>query len=172
MDSCDECGFVYGALARTELPLALAEAGRQTTRRLSDRPVADPQLTHRRRPDEWSPLEYLCHVRDVLLVQRDRLYVALVEDEPSFKPMYRDQRVEFDRYGEQAPDVVAAQLLMATAMTAHAFAGLRPEQWERPLIYGYPAPVRRNVEWMAQHTLHEMVHHDLDVQRILDADDA
>jgi S-DNA-T family DNA segregation ATPase FtsK/SpoIIIE len=126
-------------------------------------------LSERRTPDEWSPLEYACHVRDVLLMQRDRLYVALVEDEPSFKPMYRDERVAFDRYAQQIPEVVSAQLLMAAAMTAHAFAGLSDDQWERPLMYGYPEPSRRDVEWVARHTVHEMVHHQLDIERIMAA---
>jgi hypothetical protein len=42
----------------------------------------------RTRPEEgvWSALEYACHVRDVFLVQRDRLYTALVEDTPTFTP--------------------------------------------------------------------------------------
>ena len=54
---------------------------------------------HLRRPspEQRSPIEYACHVRDVALMQRNRVYVALVEDEPSFKPMYRDERVAFDR---------------------------------------------------------------------------
>jgi hypothetical protein len=106
-------------------------------------------------------------VRDVLLAQRDRLFVALVEDEPSFKPMYRDERVNFDRYAEQDPEVVAAQLCMAAAMTAHAFSGLDAQQWARPLTYNYPELTRRDVEWMAHHTLHEMVHHRADIERIL-----
>ena len=45
-----------------------------------------------------------CHVRDVFLVQRDRLYTALVEDTPTFTPMYRDQRVTLARYNAQDPE--------------------------------------------------------------------
>jgi S-DNA-T family DNA segregation ATPase FtsK/SpoIIIE len=164
MDTCETCGFTYGALARSELAPAMGEYGLQITRLLSG---ADARLTVRRVPDEWSPLEYGCHVRDVLLIQRDRLFVALVEEEPSFKPMYRDERVALDRYSSQEPEVVAAQLLMAAAMAAHSFAPLAGDQWTRPLIYGYPEPTRRDVEWMAQHTVHEMVHHQRDIERIL-----
>ena len=112
-------------------------------------------------------LEYSCHVRDVALMQRDRLFVALVEDEPSFKPMYRDERVAFDRYDAQAPDVVARQLAMAADLFGHALEGLAEAQWMRPLIYGYPDPSRRDVEWVAHHTVHELQHHLMDVDRIL-----
>jgi len=165
VDTCPGCAFTYGVLPRASLPLSLGDLGREMAARLSGGPPE--ALARRRRDDEWSPLEYACHVRDLLLVQRDRLYVALVEDEPSFKPMYRDQRVGFDRYGEQVPAVVAAQLVMAAAMASHAFAGLSDDQWGRPLIYNFPEPSHRDVEWMAHHTLHELVHHRADIERIL-----
>jgi len=134
----------------------------------SSRLAADPASVHRRRsPEEWSPLEYSCHVRDVMLMQRDRVYVALVEDEPTFKPMYRDERVAFDRYDTQRPSVVADQIAMAADLLSRAFDGLEQAQWSRQLIYGFPDPARRDVEWVAHHTLHELVHHLMDIDRIL-----
>jgi hypothetical protein len=161
---CPECEFAYGALPRPELVARLEACGPELATRLGGDHAA---LRARRSPQEWSPLEYACHVRDVLLMQRDRLYVALVEEEPSFKPMYRDQRVAFDRYGEQDPSQVGDQLAMAASLFAHACAGLSDEQWSRTLIYAYPGPSRRDVEWVAHHTLHEAVHHQRDVDRIL-----
>jgi hypothetical protein len=164
MTTCPECRFTYGALSRPQLIAGLGACGSEIASQL----VGDnARLCARRRPDEWSPLEYACHVRDVLLMQRDRLYVALVEDEPSFKPMYRDQRVAFDRYGEQIPSQVGVQVVMAATLLAHAFAGLSDAQWSRPLMYGFPGPSRRDVEWVAHHTLHEGIHHTHDVERIL-----
>jgi S-DNA-T family DNA segregation ATPase FtsK/SpoIIIE len=106
-------------------------------------------------------------VRDVLLMQRDRLYVALVEDEPSFKPMYREQRVGFDRYGEQNLDQVRDQVIMAAALFAHAYDALSDEQWSRTLMYGFPGPTCRDVEWVGHHSLHEVVHHAHDIDRIV-----
>jgi GNAT superfamily N-acetyltransferase len=121
----------------------------------------------RRDHGQWSPLEYACHLRDVLLMQRDRVYVALVEHEPSFKPMYRDQRVAFDRYDQQDPADVAAELVMAARLFANALSGLSDEQWSRPLVYGFPEPSVHDVEWVAHHTLHEAVHHLADIDGIL-----
>jgi DinB superfamily len=164
MSTCPECQFTYGALARPDLIAALERSGPDVAAHLVGE---DDALRGRRVPDEWSPLEYACHVRDVLLMQRDRLFVALVEDEASFKPMYRDQRVAFDRYGEQDPSKVGDQLVMAADLFAHAYAGLSEEQWTRHLMYGYPGPERHDVEWMAHHTLHEAVHHTGDIDRIL-----
>jgi hypothetical protein len=166
MTTCAQCAFTYGELPRHELPVKLRESGRAYGSRLE--PDRDA-LRRRPAPDTWSPLEYACHARDVALMQRDRLYVALVEDAPSFKPMYRDERVAFDRYDTQAPAVVAGQVAMAAGMLAHAFAGLRDDQWARPLVYGFPDPTRRDVEWVAHHTLHEMTHHLADIDGILGA---
>lgn len=164
MEPCAACGFVYGVLPRRELPPALRACAEACGTRLNAPP---DQLRRHRVPGEWSVLEYSCHVRDVALMQRDRLYVALVEDEPSFKPMYRNERVAFDRYDAQAPDVVARQIVMAADLLAHAFDGLDDAQWIRPLVYGFPDPARRDVEWMAHHTLHELQHHLMDIDRIL-----
>ena len=44
-------------------------------------------------------LEYGAHVRDVLLVLRDRFVVGVVADNPGFTPMYRDERVDLGMYG-------------------------------------------------------------------------
>jgi hypothetical protein len=164
MTQCPECGFTYGELPRQRLAQSLRDAGRAY-----GPPLAGNEEILRRRPspETWSPLEYGCHARDVALMQRDRLYVALVEDEPSFKPMYRDQRVAFDRYDSQTPSVVADQLAMATDLLAHAFDGLAEGQWTRSLMYGFPGPARRDVEWVAHHTLHELVHHLADIDRIV-----
>ena len=160
MTTCDECGFTYGALPRPALSSSLREHGGAYGTRLA----ADPAVLRARpSPAQWSPLEYACHVRDVALMQRDRLYVALVEDEPSFKPMYREQRVAFDRYDLQVPAVVADQVKMATDLLANGFDGLDAAQWSRTVIYGFPGPSRRDVEWMAHHTIHELVHHLVDI---------
>lgn len=113
------------------------------------RPGSD-DLGARRLPEEWSPPEDACHVRDALLVQRDRLCVALVEDEPSFKPMHREERVAFDRYRAQSPTAVAGQIVMGADLLAHAFDGLSEVQWARPHIYDFPGPARR--EWSGWRT--------------------
>jgi S-DNA-T family DNA segregation ATPase FtsK/SpoIIIE len=167
MTTCAECGFTYGATSRQDLAAGLRAAASAYAAQLA---AGGPSLRQRTSPGQWSPLEYGCHVRDVLLMQRDRIYVALVEDEPSFKPMYRDERVAFDRYDTQSPSVVADQIAMAVDLLSRAFDGLDDAQWARPLIYGFPEPDRRDVEWVAHHTLHEMVHHQVDIARALGAD--
>ena len=125
----------------------------------------------RRRPEQdvWSALEYGCHVRDTLLCQRERPYLTLVEEEPSFTPMYRDRRAALARYGDDDPNRVARQVEMAADLLAHAFSSLDEGAWARTCIYNYPTPARRDVLWLAQHTLHEGEHHLADIERVLGA---
>jgi S-DNA-T family DNA segregation ATPase FtsK/SpoIIIE len=160
---CAECGFTYGGLTTAEIPNALVEIGTEFAGRLGRVPL--DQLRRRPRPDVWSGLEYACHVRDVLLVQRDRLYIALVEDTPGFAKMNRDERVTLARYNDQDPADVAAQLSVAAQLAAQAFAALEDDHWLRPVIYNYPEPTRRTIGWMGEHTVHEGRHHLQDFDR-------
>jgi hypothetical protein len=118
-------------------------------------------------PDTWSPLEYGCHVRDVLLVQRERVFTARLIDTPSFDPMGREERVGFDGYGDQDPATVARQLRDASAMFANVLARLGPDDWERTVMYNFPALLERSLRWVAVHTAHEVQHHLLDVREQL-----
>ncbi|HKA04306.1 MAG TPA: DinB family protein, partial [Acidimicrobiales bacterium] len=119
----------------------------------------------------WSALEYTCHVRDVLLVQRDRLYVALVADDATWPPMYRDARPALARYNEQDPVVVLDQLRVAAELAAQAFGGLDAAQLARTFTYNYPTPAVHDVLWLGRHTIHEAEHHLHDVQQVLAAVD-
>jgi hypothetical protein len=121
-------------------------------------------LTARPSQGVWSPLEYACHVRDVLLAQRERVFLALVEDCPSFAPIYRDQRVELARYAGEKPRDVIAQIEMASSMVAYAFGGLDDDGWGRLCLYNYPVLARRSIAWLAAHTLHEGEHHLGDIE--------
>ena len=81
----------------------------------------DAALRHRPSADVWSALEYACHVRDVLLVMRERVLQVLREPSPpAFTPMGRDERVRDDRYAEQSPNDVPRQITDAAAMLALA----------------------------------------------------
>jgi DinB superfamily len=163
MDHCDECGFTYelaGAASSGPSIVALVD---ELAAVLED-PATD--LRTRRDPDVWSPLEYGCHMRDVLLVQRERVLAARRTDTPSFAPMGRDERVGHDGYAEQEPAAVARQARDAAALFANVLARVG-DDWERTVAYNYPAPAARSLRWVAVHTVHEMRHHLLDVRRQL-----
>jgi S-DNA-T family DNA segregation ATPase FtsK/SpoIIIE len=158
---------VYDTVGAGELPARLQAAGGA----VADLLTTSSATALRRRPDPstWSTLEYACHLRDVLLVQRERLYLALVEDTPSLVPMYREHRVELARYEDQDPDRVARQLLVAAELLADAVAVLDAGQLARGCIYNYPEPAERPLLWLARHSLHEAEHHLGDARASLHA---
>jgi S-DNA-T family DNA segregation ATPase FtsK/SpoIIIE len=163
MTACTDCGFDYASISQAEVPEGIAAIGPMFARRVRG---IDPELLRRRpKASVWSPLEYACHTRDVLLVQRDRLYIALVEDTPTFAKMCRDERVSLARYNDQEPKEVADQLEFAAALTAQAFGALDFGHWLRPLIYNYPTPSQQTILFLGRHTIHEGRHHLADFDR-------
>ena len=76
---CPECGFDtstvdvgrVGAMVRENASIWQSVLARSDVR---DRPE----------PDTWSPLEYACHVRDVLRIYLERLDLMLTEDGPHY----------------------------------------------------------------------------------------
>jgi S-DNA-T family DNA segregation ATPase FtsK/SpoIIIE len=162
--SCD-CGFSYDDVA----PQAISERLPQVVDELCEEVAREQDTILRRRPapEVWSPLEYCCHLRDVLITQRERVVRALVEDCPTVPPMHRDERAVLTRYADEQPRRVLDQLRMAADMAAWTFASLDASQWMRSCVYNYPEPTTRSLEWVGRHTLHEAVHHLVDVRRIL-----
>ena len=170
MEYCDSCQFVYADVDAPALPTRFVAFGTRYRSQLlpPDRPAAwDGLLRTHPAAGVWSALEYACHVRDVFLVQRDRLYTALVEDTPVFTPMYRDQRVTLARYNAQNPEEVAAQLATAAHLIAQAFEALDAAQLQRRCIYNFPAPAERPLLWVGQHAVHEGGHHLRDIEEVI-----
>ncbi|MGE3536002.1 MAG: DinB family protein [Candidatus Tectimicrobiota bacterium] len=170
MDQCDSCHYVYAEVSAHDVPTRLAAFGPRYRDLLC--PTTPPAawetlLRTRPAPEVWSALEYACHIRDVFLVQRDRLYVALVEDTPRFSPMYRDERVTLARYNAQDPATVVNQISTAAQLIAQAFAALDAAQLARPCIYNYPAPAAHSLLWVGQHVIHEGEHHCRDIAAVL-----
>jgi hypothetical protein len=128
-----------------------------------------PDVVARQRPEPavWSALEYLCHVRDVLIVQRDRAVLAQVEERPNFVRMYRDERVDLCHYASHDVGEVLNHVGMAAELCALVFDSLDEKAWSRPLIYNWPGPIERDVAWLGRHTAHEAEHHFQDIIGVL-----
>jgi hypothetical protein len=161
VEHCGECGFTYAEVSAEAIPGRLREAGPRFAAALAA--VTGPRL--RPEPDVWSPLEYVCHVRDVLRVQGERVALALAADEPEFAPMGREERVVADAYNDQEPRVVLAELAGAAEELARDFGALTPAQWARTGVYNWPVAESRTLLWLGRHTVHEVEHHLMDVIR-------
>ena len=141
MTTCDECGYDYESVPTDKLAGRLRDMGPRYREALG---AAGPWAAGLRpAPTVWSALEYACHMRDVLLVQRDRAVVALVEDNPGFARMYRDERVELCRYSGEPLEDVLDELEMSARLCAMVFDGLEPAAWARRSSTTSPVPRAR-----------------------------
>lgn len=162
MDRCEACDFVYDAIPVGEVAPELRSMPARYTDVVT---AADREGLARTRPEPatWSAVEYACHVRDVLAIQRERVVLALQRERPDFPPLRRDERAVEEHYNDQ--DVGA--VLDGLAEAAHRFAGaldaLDADQWQRTGIYHWPETAERSMAWLARHTLHECVHHLADI---------
>jgi hypothetical protein len=164
MERCGGCGFTYDLSTAESTGIAIVEGATAIGRLVADRGF---DVTLRPQAATWSPLEFACHVRDVLLVQRERVLLARRRETPALEPMGRDERVDHDGYAHQEPDDVARQLTDAAELFANVLSRLGARDWERTVVYNYPAPAERSLRWLAVHTLHEVLHHTADIERQL-----
>jgi hypothetical protein len=161
---CDECGFEDDMTQPLAVRQPIVDGADALAAILVE--GAD-ELRTRRGAAIWSPLEYGCHVRDVLLVQRERVLRARREDRPTFEPMGRDERVEHDGYVDQDPADVARQLRDSARLFVNVLGRMDESEWDAVVTYTYPTMSDRPLRWVAVHTRHEVEHHLGDVRRQL-----
>jgi hypothetical protein len=153
---CPECGLDTRGLAREDVAGMLrANAAAWPA------VLAAPAAGTRPEPGTWSPLEYGCHVRDVFRRFDGRLVLMLTRDAPLFPNWDQDATAIADRYAEQDPAVVAAELLAAADTLAGRFDGVSGDQWQRTGARSDGA--RFTVETFARYFIHDPVHHLHDV---------
>jgi hypothetical protein len=154
---CPECGFD----ASTCPPTAVAELTRRNAeewRRLLDRGVIRPG-----RPDDatWSTLEYACHVRDVFRRYTERILFMQREDDPLLPNMDQDAWAVGERYEEQDPKTVVAELVVAAEALATRLGAIHESEWDRPGRRSDGASF--TVATIARYMVHDPIHHVWDV---------
>jgi DinB superfamily len=149
---CPDCGFDANMFSREQV------AGMITANAASWQAVlAGPEVRTRPEPDIWSPLEYGCHVRDVLRLYEQRLQLMLAEDGPGFPNWDQDATAVAERYGEQDPAAVAAELDEAGRILSASFATVTGGQWHR--TGARSDGVHFTVESFARYFIHDPIHH-------------
>jgi hypothetical protein len=151
-ERCAACGFDPAAVNRDELARLLEDA--------HDRFAAALQradVRQRPEPATWSPLEYVCHVRDVNYVIAERATSMLMQDDPVFQNWDQDVTAVAHRYNEQDPGQVAAELRDAFGRASDVFSSVRSDQWQRPGRRSNGSVF--TVETLGQYFLHDLVHH-------------
>ncbi len=172
---CPECGFDAPGTPFAAIP-ALT---RESARALAAAAVVPGAAV---RPDDatWSALEYAAHARDVCRIFAYRTAVAAriepgppppfsgpatvtAEGIPGFPGWDQDATAEADRYGDQDPAAVAADLSAAAGAMADLLAAIPGS--------ALALRARRDdgstftVASLARYFLHDLVHHVADVRR-------
>ncbi len=153
---CPDCGFDPSEVDPVGLPALIGIALSEWAQVL-----AGPDATVRPAPQTWSPLEYACHVRDVLGVFTDRVRLMLQHDAPTFANWDQDETALSERYWQQDPARVSAQIAAAGEGAAVAFGAVRGEQWQRTGIRSNGSQF--TVATLGEYFLHDLVHHQWDV---------
>jgi hypothetical protein len=156
--ACPDCGFEASRID-------VAELGDLIRANAAEWP---PLLAHehaRLRPtgDQWSALEYACHVRDVFRIYDERLRLMLETDDPHFANWDQDASAVEDRYDEQDPAVVGDELVAAADALAVRFDSVRPDQWQRGGVRS--DGVVFTIDTFGRYFMHDPVHHIDDIVR-------
>lgn len=157
---CPACGFVAGAVVREDLGGLVRENADGWRSAMEGTDPGD--LRARPRPGVWSTLEYACHVRDVHRVFAERLDLMLGQEDPVFANWDQDEAAVVERYAEQGPGTVLAELLTAASTVAGAYDAVAGDQWQRPGRRSNGSAF--TVESMGRYHLHDVVHHLVDVE--------
>ena len=153
---CPECGFD----ASTARSADVAGMIRLNATRWNE-VLARPDVRQRPSGDRWSPLEYGCHVRDVYRLYDHRLRLMLEEDDPQYPNWDQDVTAIEDRYGEQDPGVVEAELRDAAVRLAARFDTVEGQAWHRTGRRSDGA--RFTVDTFSRYLIHDPIHHLWDV---------
>ena len=100
---------------------------------------------------------------DAIRTLDGRLALILAENDPVFPYWDQDASADDDRYDEQDPAVVVAELIAVEAAVADRLDAVTDEQWTRP---GHRDDgVAFTVGGIAEYLVHETTHHAWDVEQ-------
>lgn len=163
-EPCEECRF--GPASVDDVAGEIGVLGRKFAAPLGKfLPGEDGDALVRLRPapDTWSPLEYACHVRDVLQVFHERTTAMVAEPGVQFGWWDHEAPAADGTYNAESPAEVAAAIDLAARSYHETLAGLTPDQ---RAATGERRPGEIfTVDSLAIYALHEARHHLLDIGR-------
>ena len=154
---CPDCGWDPRSVPREQL----ADEIHANTRGWYD-VLADADFAVRPAQHVWSPIEYACHVRDVFQRFDARMELMLTLDDPMFENWDQDATAVEDRYDEQDPATVLADLQAAADQIAARLDGIAGGQWERPGRRSNGSVF--TLDTLSRYLAHDPIHHVWDVR--------
>ncbi|MEQ8839879.1 MAG: hypothetical protein RIB98_02785 [Acidimicrobiales bacterium] len=162
-ERCPDCGTDASNFADRELGAQVLREVAEWGRLLAS---ADPAAVRRRPAAEvWSPLEYACHVRDLLPVMAGRVELMRTEDSPDLGWWDHEAEVVASCYNEQVPVLVVEQMTTNARGFSLTLDRVVGDEWERR-AERRPGEVF-TIRGTARFVLHEVIHHRDDASRAL-----
>ena len=155
---CPDCGFDAASVDITRM----GDLIRANVERWPDL-LVDEHVRLRPTDDQWSALEYACHVRDVFRLYDERLRLMLDTNDPRFANWDQDVTAVEERYDLQDPATVSDELVAAGRAFAALWDAVRPDQLGRRGSRSDGAEF--TIESFGVYFLHDPVHHLDDVVR-------
>ncbi|MFU8946587.1 DinB family protein [Mycetocola zhadangensis] len=153
---CPECGFDSSDVRLADVPRIL----RENTAAWPE-VLLRPDVRERPNDSTWSPLEYAAHVRDVFRTFDARLAAMLSDTNPEFENWDQDATALAERYNEQDPAFVSAELVSAGHQLADAFEAVPRDAVERTGRRSDGAVF--TITTLGQYLVHDPIHHLWDV---------
>ncbi len=119
----------------------------------------------RERPDTWTILEIMCHLKDFEMVFIERVEQMLKKITPSFTAYDQDAMVVSNKYSEQILSEVVQAFTLYRERTISLFKGLEPQQWQRMGLH--PKKGRMTVADMPENMIFHDSKHIRQISRIL-----
>ena len=154
---CSECGLTAATIRREDFAVLVRQAAAPWPDVL-----ARQDASVRPSPQVWSPLEYGCHVRDVLRLFDGRLELMRAKTDPRFQNWDQDATAVAERYWDADPVIVASEILDAAEQHAASWTTVRADEWDRPGRRSNGSVF--TVESLGRYELHDLVHHLWDVR--------
>lgn len=156
-EGCTQCSFK--PFPANETSLRILDAAEYYARALSN-----PSVSVRPSDTVWSPLEYSCHVRDVMAIFDERLANMLQFDNSEFENWDQDKAAIENDYENQNPEIALLDIRHNAEKLSKAFASVSGDQWRK-------SGLRSNgsyftIETFAIYLVHDIEHHiaDIDAQ--------
>jgi hypothetical protein len=156
---CPDCGLDATGVPADAVAFEIVRVAEAWTAFLLG--AEDAALRTRPSPETWSPLEYACHVRDVLSLFAQRVLTTLREDEPDLGWWDHEAAVHTDGYNVQDVAGVADDLRRNAEVLAAALARV-DGGWDRRAVRRGEEPF--TVAGLARFALHESHHHLADAR--------
>lgn len=154
--ACQECGFDASGLAPSDLV--------EQIRRLTapwQQVLAGSDVRRRPAPTTWSPLEYGCHVSEVLEVFAGRFRLVRTEDTPTLPNWDQDAAAVRGEYSAQDPDQVAQEIPGRLEALVSELARFDVDDWPRATRRSDGAEF--TALSLARYLVHDLAHHLHDV---------